>query len=105
MYELKIYSGVMCHDNEKWCKTWRGTDLPVQNWHEEFDVFWPKHSKISKICSLMGCFWSKYIIFKLEKYWRVMFDGTEDWCKIWKKTDLYFQRWHEEFGKFLQAQK
>ena len=19
-----------------------------------------------------------------------MFDGTEDWCNIWRKTDLYF---------------
>ena len=30
MYELKIYRGVMCHDNEQWCKTWRGSDLPVE---------------------------------------------------------------------------
>ena len=22
-----------------------------------------------------------------------MFDGTEDWCRIWRKTDLYFQKW------------
>ena len=25
---------------------------------------------------------------ELKKYRRVMFDGTEDWCKIWRKTDL-----------------
>ena len=36
MYELKIYSGIMCHDNQEWCKNWRRIDLPVQNWHEEF---------------------------------------------------------------------
>ena len=29
-----------------------------------------------------------------------MFDGIEDWCKIWRKTDLHFQKWHEEFHKF-----
>ena len=29
-----------------------------------------------------------------------MFDGTEDWCKIWRKTDLCFQKRHEEFSKF-----
>ena len=29
-----------------------------------------------------------------------MFDCTEYWCKIWRQTDLYFQKWHEEFGKF-----
>ena len=48
MYEVKIYRGVMCHGNEEWYKIWRGIDLTVQNWHEEFQEFWPKHSKISK---------------------------------------------------------
>ena len=28
-----------------------------------------------------------------------MFDVTEYWCKIWMKTDLYFLKWHKEFGK------
>ena len=23
-----------------------------------------------------------------------MFDGTEDWRKIWRKTDMCFQKWH-----------
>ena len=27
-------------------------------------------------------------------------DGTEDWRKIWRKTDLCFQKWHEELSKF-----
>ena len=48
-------------------KIWRGIDLPVQNWHEDFDKFWPKLSKISKICTLTGCFWPKYIMFELKK--------------------------------------
>ena len=29
-----------------------------------------------------------------------MFDGTPDWYKVWRKTDLCFQKWHEEFSKF-----
>ena len=29
-----------------------------------------------------------------------MSDDTEDWCKIWSKSDLHFQKWHEEFGKY-----
>ena len=41
---------------------------------------------------------------KVYKY-RVMFDRTDDWCKIWRKTDLCFQKWHEEFGKFSQVEK
>ena len=38
MYELKIYRGAICHDNEKRCKTRRGIDL-FQNWDEDFDEF------------------------------------------------------------------
>ena len=91
----------MCHENEEWCKNRRGIDFSVQNWHEQFDKFWFKHSKISKICTLMGCLWPKYIMFDLKKYRGVMFDGTEYWCKIWRKTDFCFQKWHKEFGKFL----
>ena len=37
--ELINCGGVMCHDNDEWCKIWRGIDLSVQNWHEEFDNF------------------------------------------------------------------
>ena len=29
---------------------------------EEFDKFWPEHSKIPKSCTLIGYFWRKYII-------------------------------------------
>ena len=36
---------VMCHDNEEWCKIWRGIELSFQNWHEEFDKIWPEYSK------------------------------------------------------------
>ena len=100
MYELKIYRRVMCHENEEWCKVWRGIDLSFQNWHEEFDEFWPKHLKISKIWTLMGCFWPKNIMIELKNVQGTMFDGTESWCKIWRKTDLCFQKWHEKFSKF-----
>ena len=48
----------------------------------------------------MGSFWPTYIMFELKKYRRVIFHDTEEWCKIWRKTDLWFGKWHEEFGKF-----
>ena len=66
--------------------------LWVQNWHEEFNKFWPEHSKVSQICTLMGYFGPKYIVFELRKYKQVMFDGTQDWYKVLKKTDLCFQK-------------
>ena len=77
--------------------------LPFQNWHEEFDKFWPEHLKISKICTLMGCFWPKYIMFELKKCRTVRFDHTEYWCKIWRKNELRFQKWHRNLANFHQS--
>ena len=82
----------MRYDNKEWCKIWNRIDLPFQNSHEEFNKFWPEHSKISKICTLMGWFWPKYIMFQLKKYRGVMFDCTQDWYKVWRKTGLCFQK-------------
>ena len=78
----------LCHGNEEWCKIWRGIDLSVQNWHVEFDKFWPEHSKISNIYTLTDCFWPKYLMFELKKYRGVMFGGSEYWFKIWTKNDV-----------------
>ena len=64
----KKYRGVIFHDNEDWCKIWRGIDLSFQNWHEEFEEFWLEHLKVSNICTLMGSFRPKYTIFELKKY-------------------------------------
>ena len=54
MYELKIYMGIMYYNNEE---GWKGIDLSAKNWHEEFIKCRPKHSKFSKIYTLMGCLW------------------------------------------------
>ena len=70
----------MCHDIEEWCKSWKGIDLSVQNWHEKFDKFWLEHSKISKMCTLMGFFWTKYKMFELKKA-----------CLIALKIDVKFE--------------
>ena len=50
-------------------------------------------------------FSTKYITLTLKKYRGVMFHDTEEWwCKIWRKTDLWFGKWHEKFGKMLLEQ-
>ena len=56
--------------------------------------------KVSKIFILICSFWANYILFELKKYKGVIFHDTVEWCKIWVKTDLWFEKWHEEFGKF-----
>ena len=90
----------MCNNTEEWRKLWRGIDLSFQNWHKKFDKFWLEHSKSSKIYTLMDSFWPKYIMFELKKYRGVIFHDTGKWCKIWRKTELWFEKWLEEFGKF-----
>ena len=104
MHELKNYRVVMCNDTEEWWKTWRGIKLSFQNWHKEFDNFWLEHSKVSKIWTLRDCFWLKYIMFELKKYKEVIFHDTGQWCKIWRKINMWFRKRHEEFGKFSQEQ-
>ena len=94
------YRGVIFHDTEEPCKIWRKTSLRFGKWHEDFCRFSPEHSKISKICTSMSCFWPKHKMSELKTHRRVKFDGTEYWCKIWRKADLCFQKWHEEFGRF-----
>ena len=100
LFELKKYRGVIFHETEEGYKIWRGIDLLFQNWRKEFDKFWPENSKVSKIFTLIVSFWAKYILFELKKYRGVIFHDTEEWCKIWRKTDLCFGKWHEKFGKF-----
>ena len=39
-------------------------------------------------------------MFELKKYRGATFHDTKVWCKIWRKADLWFGKWHEEFAKF-----
>ena len=100
LFELKRYRGLIFQETEEGCKIWRGINLLFKNWHNEFGKFWPDLSKVSKIFTLMGSLWAKYILFELEKYRGVIFHETEGGYKIWSGIDLSFKKWHKEFGKF-----
>ena len=39
-------------------------------------------------------------MFELKKDRGVIFYDTRVWCKTWRKTDLGFGKWHDEFGRF-----
>ena len=94
MHELKTYRRVMCNDTEEWRKIWRGIDLLFQNGHKEFDELWLEHWKVSKISTLIGCFWPKYITFELKKlersyvwwHWKLMQNLKENWLVLSKMT-------------------
>ena len=89
-----MYIGIIFHKTEEGYKIWREIDLSFQNWHKEFDKFWPEHSKVSKIVTLIGSFWPKYAFFELKKYRGVIFHETEEGYKIWRGIDLSFENWH-----------
>ena len=101
-FQLMKYRGVICHDTEEWCQFWRKTDLLFQKW-QKFGEFWSEPSKLLKICTLIGPFCTKYIIFDPKKYRGVIYHDTQESCKIWRKTDLWFRKWHKEFIKFPPA--
>ena len=106
MHELKVYRGATRNNTEEWWKIWRRIDLLFQNWNLEWGVMRNLTSfdpKCQKICNLMGSFWPKYIILELKTYRGVILNGTEQWCKIWRKSELCFQKWHEKLVKFSQA--
>ena len=67
---------------------------------QKFDDFWPEPSKVAKICILIGSYFAKYLMFDLKNYRGVIFHDTEGWFKIWRKTDLWFGKSHQEYGKF-----
>ena len=54
MYELKIYRGVICHDNEEWYKNWSGTDFSFLM--RNLTNFDSSTQKSKKNCCLIGSF-------------------------------------------------
>ena len=85
----------MDHDDKEWIKILRGIDLSF-----EIDKFWREYSKVLKNYTLMSSFRPKKHSFSVKNYRRVMFNSIENWCKIWRETDLRFQNCHEQFDKF-----
>ena len=87
--ELKHYRGVMCNDTEEWKKLkeelTRCFKIDIRNL-TNFDSSTQKSQKLPfnelLLTKLYGV-WDK-------KYRGVMFDGTEDWCKFWRKADYCF---------------
>ena len=66
-------------------------------------------SKMTRICwiliqalkSLENSHFDWSLLCKTYNVWPKRFvHDTEGWCKSWRKTDLWFGKWHEEFAKF-----
>ena len=88
-FQIKNYRGVVSHDTEDWCKIWRKNNLLFQNW-QNFGEILSEHSKVSKISTLIGSLRQKHVMFDLKRYRGVISHDTREWCKIWRKTNLWF---------------
>ena len=70
---------------------WRMMKKLKRNWLVISKLTWEiwriltQASKVSEIFTLLGSFWTKYILLELKKYRGVIFYDTEEWCKIWKR--------------------
>ena len=84
MYELKILRGVMCYDNEKWCKIWIGIDLSVQNWHSGFDEWHWRVLENLKHLHLNG-----FLLGNVYKVWAKK--STEKVCLMAVNIDAKFE--------------
>ena len=96
------YIKIVCHYPGHWSKIWRKTDLLFQKW-QEFGEFWPKHSKVSKICTFIGSYFAKYlVIWKMTwGIWQIFTRALESvkigtlmgsFCPKWKMYELKIYR-------------
>ena len=95
------YRGVICHDTEEWCQFWRKTDLLFQKW-QKFGEFWSEPSKLLKICTLIGPFCTKYIIFDPKKYRGVIYHDTQESSKFEEKLTCGFENDTKNSSNFHQ---
>ena len=85
---------------------WRMIQKLKRNWLVVLKLTWTSQNltraleKSKNLFFLIGSLWPKYILFELQKYRGVIFHDTEELCKFWRKTDQWFEKRHEKFGKF-----
>ena len=86
-FELKMYRGVTFNDTEEWCSIWRKNHLWFGIWHEGFDKFLPKHSKLPKL----GLLWNTFI--QSRKCMNLKF--TQELCvRQWRMMQNLKRNWH-----------
>ena len=67
----------MCRGNEESCKIWRGIALSFQSWQ----IYTQALDNLKNL-HFNGLLLTKVYVWIKKKYSGVIFDRTEDWCKI-----------------------
>ena len=92
LFELKKYRGVIFHKTEEGYKIWRGIDLSFQNWHKEFDKFWPEHLRVTKIFHFNRLLLRKvYIIWTKKNTEELSFMRLERDTKFGEESNCRFK--------------
>ena len=99
--QLKKYRGVMSHNTNEWCKIWKITDLVFQKW-QEFGEFWSKHSKVSKIRTLIGTFCAKCITFDQKSTEELPFMTLKSHSKFQEKLSCGLENYMINLANFYQ---
>ena len=76
------------------------------SYRKEFDKFLLEHSKVSKISTLMGSFWEKYILFELKSTDELSFMKLKRDTKFGEELTYRFKIDIKNFTNFdVSAQK
>ena len=91
-FHLKKYRRVIQSLN----KNWLVALLSNLTW----EIWWIFITTLKSLenCTLMGSFCPKDIMFQVENFRGIMCHDTQEWYKIWRKTELWFEKLHKEFG-------
>ena len=85
---------------------------PKSSLYWNYIKFWLKSAEELRLMTLKidAKYKEKLICSKMTRIWwnltralefpkHSIFHDTEEWCKIWRKTDFWFGKW-QEYGKF-----
>ena len=89
--------GVAFYDTEQWCKMWISPYLMFSKMAWGIGLTFIRALKSLKNYTLMRYFCLK-CMFQLENFIGILCRETEQWCKIYRKTDSWLAKWHKEFG-------
>ena len=81
-FQLKKYRKVISRDTKEWSNLWRRIDFV---WKMTWGIWWilTQSVKSVKICTLIGCFCRKYVMFELKNTDEVC---HEKWLMVSKIT-------------------
>ena len=90
----KMYRGLIFHDTEQWYKLFINSHGLIND--EELGELSLEQSKFEKLF-IHGLFFVKRM-FQPKNFRGFMWHDTERWSKIGRKTDLWLEKWHGDFG-------